>query len=179
MPYHHIALATRDLEATHRFYTEVMGFRVAKVVAAPTPGGTGGWARHVFYDCGGGQYLAFWDIHDDAITDYTTDLSSGGTLPGWVNHFAWDATDEASFQSHLERWRSAGITVAEVDHGFCRSIYTTDPNGIMVEFCQMTAELGPEDEEKGLALMAAAMPPLETVPPPVTIHRPLTSAARA
>src|SRR2546423_1140011 len=28
--YHHVALATRDLDATHRFYTEVMGFELAK-----------------------------------------------------------------------------------------------------------------------------------------------------
>ena len=73
MPFSHIALATSDIEATHRFYTGPMGFRLAKVVAAPTPGDTG-WARHVFYDCGEGEYIAFWDIHDATIPAVRGDL---------------------------------------------------------------------------------------------------------
>src|SRR2546421_509771 len=32
MAFHHVALATRDLEATHRFYTEAMGFELVKAV---------------------------------------------------------------------------------------------------------------------------------------------------
>ena len=61
MAFHHVALATRDIDATHRFYTEVMGFTLVKAVVAPTP--NGGWARHVFYDTGDGM-IAFWDLHD-------------------------------------------------------------------------------------------------------------------
>ena len=47
MGYHHVALATAKLEATHRFYTEAMGFELVKTVVGPTP--EGGWAKHVFY----------------------------------------------------------------------------------------------------------------------------------
>ena len=36
MAFHHVALATRDLDATHRFYTEAMGFELVKAVVAPT-----------------------------------------------------------------------------------------------------------------------------------------------
>ena len=53
MAFHHVALATRDIDATHRFYTEVMGFTLVKAVVAPTP--NGGWARHVFYDTSDGM----------------------------------------------------------------------------------------------------------------------------
>ncbi|HEX5613815.1 MAG TPA: VOC family protein [Acidimicrobiia bacterium] len=176
MPWNHVALATKDLDATHRFYTEVMGFRLAKVVVAPTPDATG-WARHVFYDCGGGQFIAFWDLHDPTITDYPTDLSESIGLPGWVNHLAWDGTDEETYQAHLRRWRAHGHTVAEVDHGFCKSIYIADPNGIMVEFCLMTAGLGPADEAEGLRLIAEEAPAL-TEPPEVVFHEPLTTANR-
>lgn len=42
MAFHLVALATRDTAATHRFYTEVMGFELVKVVAAPNPGEHGG-----------------------------------------------------------------------------------------------------------------------------------------
>jgi catechol 2,3-dioxygenase-like lactoylglutathione lyase family enzyme len=170
VPWNHVALATNDIDATHRFYTEVMGFSLAKVVAAPTPGNHG-WARHVFYDCGGRQYIAFWDLHDPTLGEFPTDLSTSHGLPEWVNHLAWDATDEDTYQAHLQRWLSHGITVAEIDHGFCKSIYTTDPNGIMVEFCLLTSELGPGDEDEGRRLLAAEMPHLEE-PPPVVFHEP-------
>lgn len=171
MPFNHVALATKDIEATNRFYTEVMGFRLAKVVAAPTPGDAG-WARHAFYDCGGGQYIAFWDLHDTTIDGFRTDLSTSLGLPQWVNHLAWDGVDEETYQSHLTRWREHGMHVAEVDHGFCKSIYTTDPNGIMVEFCLMTRVLTADDEAEALALLDADVPELEAAPP-VTIHAPL------
>ena len=55
MGFHHVALATRDAAATHRFYTEVMGFELVKVVAGPTPnaGATqnagDGFSKHFFY----------------------------------------------------------------------------------------------------------------------------------
>ena len=175
MPWNHVALATTDIEATHRFYTEVMGFRLAKVVAAPTPRRTG-WSRHVFYDCGGGEMIAFWDIHDPKVPVTSTDISRGLGLPGWVNHLAWDATDEDTYRGHLERWRSHGITVAEVDHGFCRSIYAEDPNGITVEFCLMVRQLGPEDEAEAHRLLAADRPELEALPD-VVFHEPRPAPA--
>jgi len=92
--------------------------------------------------------------------------------------FAWDAVDEATFQAHLERWRSCGITVTEVYQGFCKSIYTTDPNGIMVEFCLMTKGLDTEDAAEAASLLEATMPELES-PSPVVIHEPLASTAPA
>ena len=51
MGFHHVALATSDLQRTHRFYTEAMGFELAKVVVGGTP--EGGWAKHAFYEAGG------------------------------------------------------------------------------------------------------------------------------
>ena len=35
MAFHHVAITTKDLDATHRFYTEAMGFDLVKVEAAP------------------------------------------------------------------------------------------------------------------------------------------------
>ncbi len=76
MAFHHIALATRDLDATHRFYTDVMGFELVKAVVAPTPNPKGGWAKHVFYDTGGNGLIAFWDLHDESMTDFDTAIST-------------------------------------------------------------------------------------------------------
>jgi catechol-2,3-dioxygenase len=44
--------------------------------------------------------------------------------------------------------------ILQVDHGWATSIYTTDPNGIMVEFCVTTdAEEFAQSEEEALRLM--------------------------
>ena len=41
-----------------------------------------------------------------------------------------------------------------IDHGWCISIYTLDPNGIMVEFCVTTDPEGFEQaEEEALRLL--------------------------
>jgi catechol 2,3-dioxygenase-like lactoylglutathione lyase family enzyme len=94
MGFHHVALATRDIGATHEFYTEVMGFELVKFVAAPTEH-PGGWARHVFYATGDDGLLAFWDIHDADIEakEWTVDLNRSIGLSVWVNHVAFDAAD--------------------------------------------------------------------------------------
>ena len=45
MGFHHVALATPDLARTHAFYTEAMGFELAKVVGRRHPRGRLGQAR--------------------------------------------------------------------------------------------------------------------------------------
>jgi hypothetical protein len=70
-----------------------MGFDLVKTEVAPAP--EGGWARHLFYDTGGGECLAIWDLHDDpAIPDgFDPSISRGLGLPSWTNHLAFDARD--------------------------------------------------------------------------------------
>ena len=134
MGFHHVALATPVIEATHRFYTDAMGFDLVKAVLAPTP--EGGWAKHVFYDTGGGGMIAFWDLHVDALPPVDGAMSRGLGLPEWVNHLAFDAPDDATYERALRRWTALGFDVFEIDHEFCRSIYTVDPGGTLVEWCQ-------------------------------------------
>ena len=90
MAFHHVALATRDTAATHRFYTEVMGFELVKVVVGPNPGEHGGWSKHFFFatnptvsrDEG---LMAFWELHDEQIGDeYPVNLNTAIGLPSWV-----------------------------------------------------------------------------------------------
>ncbi len=169
MGFHHTAVATRDLQATHRFYTEVMGFELVKVVVAPTEGG--GWAKHAFYEISPDEYIAFWDLHDESIPNsWSPALSTGMGLPIWVNHIAFRATDLADLDARKQRWLHNGLDVAEVDHGFCRSIYAVDPNGILVEFCTTTRALTASDRDEAARLLQDPHPPLQ-VPPPVTMHR--------
>ena len=178
MAFHHVALATRDLEATHHFYTEVMGFELAKVVAAPTP--QGGWAKHVFYetgapDCG---MIAFWDLHVDSLGEFPTDLNRSIGLPTWVNHLAFDAASLDDLAEHRRRWQEHGVTVLELDHGFCRSIYATDPNGITVEFCCTTRPFTTDERQWASDNVLRAEVDLDMEEPPVTVYEPLAPAAR-
>lgn len=183
MGFHHVALATRDADATIAFYTEAMGFELVKVVVAPTPGHTG-WARHFFFateepaDNGVDRgMIAFWELHDERIgDDYHAGLSTGLGLPAWVNHIAFDAPSLDDLADKRERWRRNGITVAQVDHDFCTSIYATDPNGIMVEFCTTTRAFTDAERSAAPRLMVESAPPIEAEPP-VTMYEPLPADA--
>ena len=170
MGIHHLALVTSDLAATHAFYTEAMGFDLAKVVTTTTPGPGDGWAKHVFYDTGGNGMIAFWDLHDDTLPDVHGAMSRDVGLPDWVNHLAFDAADVAQFESALKRWLDLGLDVAEVDHGFCRSIYTSDPTGTMVEWCMDTRPLDETDRAAGLVAIAATEPGEFDPEPAVEFH---------
>lgn len=160
MGFHHLAVATRDAVANDLFYDQVMGFRLAKVEVGSTP--AGGWAKHLFYDTGGEGMIAFWELHDDEIGgDYPTALSEGVGLPIWVNHIAFHARDLAEIESRRQRWLDNGYDVMEIDHHWCTSIYTTDPNGTLVEFCTTTAAFGDADRQRARELLH------ETAPKPV------------
>lgn len=175
MGFHHTAFATRDIDATHRFYTEVMGFDLVKVVVGPTEGG--GWAKHVFYEISPDTYIAFWDLHDDSITaPWSPAISTGIGLPIWINHLAFRATDLDDIEARKQRWLGHGLAVTEIDHGFCTSIYTVDPNGILIEYCTTTHALGAKDREEAKRLLADPHPPLET-PKQVIVHQPPKQAA--
>lgn len=168
MGFHHVAFACADLDATHRFYTDAMGFELVKAVEAPTP--EGGWARHVFYDTGGDGMIAFWDLHVDALQPVRTAISADLGLPDWVNHLAFDAPDETSLLAARDRWLALGIDVFEVDHGFCRSMYATDPNGILVEWCMDCRPLTPEEREHANAVVAAPDHGEFEAPPGAAFH---------
>ncbi|MGZ6966384.1 MAG: VOC family protein [Acidimicrobiia bacterium] len=177
MSFHHVAIATRDLDATHRFYTEVMGFDLVKVVAGETM--EGGWSRHAFYDTHQGGFMAFWDIHDDTLPDFNPSISKGLGLPAWTNHIAFDAPTLEDLDAAKRRWLDHGETVVEINHGWCTSIYITDPNGIMVEFCTTTvAEFTAADRAEAQALLVAEQPELEETPE-VVFHEPAAETAPA
>ena len=130
MGYHHVALATRDLDATHRFYTEAMGFTLVKAV---------GRADRRARRLGQARLLRHRRQRPDrrsgtcttsASPTFDPRISEGLGLPIWVNHIAFDAPTSRTSRRRREHWLDLGIDVVEVDHGFCVSIYATDPNGI-------------------------------------------------
>jgi len=152
MSYHHIAIATRDMKATHEFYSNGMGFELVHAEKART--GPQAWAKHFFYDTGNGEMMAFWEIHDDSIPrDFPTSISGGLGLPPWTNHIAFGAEDDGELTAARERLLAAGHDVREIDHHWCKSIYAMDPNDIMVEFCTTTREFDDDSATRALAAL--------------------------
>lgn len=142
MTVHHVVYATRDLAATVHFYEDLMGFPLVHTevdVHAPDI-----WVRHAFFDTspetdGGSDYLAFFEFQGvGEEPEWATDVSAAVGLPFWINHCAFEATAEQQ-QAAKRRLGDEGIEpTMEVDHGWCHSVYFTDPNGIMVELCRNT-----------------------------------------
>lgn len=165
MAFHHVSFATKDLQATHRFYTEVMGFELVQVRCGATPGDTG-WARLAFYDTGGQGLMSFFELHDEQIGwDYRVDLSDSLGLPVWVNHVAFDAPTHDELEDQTRRWQAHGITVTQLDWGNTLSIYAVDPNGILVEFT-WTRETFSTDADRAEApgKLAAERPSFDAAP---------------
>ncbi len=169
MPYHHLALATHDMRAIDLFYTRAMGFELVKCERATTPGG--GWAKHFFYETGNGELMAFWELHDDTLPqDFPVSISAAAGLPEWTNHLAFAASDASDLESRKKRWLENGYDVLEIDHHWCHSIYTKDPNEMLIEFCLTTKEFDAGDADA--ARYALTHDDLEpSAPPTISVHK--------
>lgn len=141
---HHVAYACRDIEATHHFYEDLMGFRLVHTEVEEIEDG---FFRHVFFDLGDGSCLAFFDLHGVGEKEgWSTEVSTAAGLPVWVNHIAFRASLEQQ-EAVRARMDAEGIKpLMQLDHGWCDSLYYLDPNGIMVEMCRDTPGFEPAPE---------------------------------
>ena len=151
MAYHHLALAAKDMKATHAFYEGIMGFELVKVEVAPIMGG--GWGKHFFYRMDGNDshFIAFWELHDtEGSEDYVYDLNAAAKLPPATNHYSFSVDTKEELESWKQKWLGAGLDVFEIDHNWCHSIYTRDPNNNPVEFCLTTGAFTEADRQRAL-----------------------------
>lgn len=165
MAYHHLALAAKDMKAIHAFYEGVMGFELVKVEIAPVMGG--GWGKHFFYRMDGddSRFIAFWELHDTPGQDEQRhDLNAAAGMPQGTNHYSFAVASREELDERRERWNAAGLDVLEIDHNWCRSVYTRDPNGNMVEFCLTTGTFTDADRTRALAALDEAE--MHASPPP-------------
>lgn len=137
----HIGLSTLDLEKTRAFYEGTLGFK--PVVVDRITIKEGGWLRHVFFDVGGGQLIAFLEPHEvpGVPAEYDAGINRGLGVPAGFYHFAFEAGSPAALGEKRDQLRSKGVKVTDiVDHGWARSIYFTDPNGLSLEYCCVVGE---------------------------------------
>ena len=172
MGYHHLALAAKDMSAIHAFYEGIMGFELVKAEVQPAP--EGGWAKHFFYRMeDDSKFIAFWEMHDvPGSEDFETNISKAAGLPDQMNHIAFDAKDMEDIERRRQQWLGAGLDVLEIDHNWCYSIYTKDPNDILVEFCTTTGSFDESDRETALAALTVKEPEFSPPPASMQTHQP-------
>lgn len=154
----HVALVCRDMQQTVKFYTEVLDMPLVKTVALPDGG------QHFFFDAGGAAVAFFWWPETPAAAPGVASVrkfpEDSKTAIGSMNHLAFDVA-QGELSACLTRLEQAGVehipmilnhddsertVAAEMHNGvFVRSVYFTDPNGIMMEFAASTKVFGPED----------------------------------
>ena len=142
----HIGLSTHDLDKTREFYEHVLGF--TPVVCDTITVEEGGEIRHIFFDTGRDQLIAFMEARDvpGVPADYDAGINRGLGVPGAFNHFAFEAGNVAALAQKREELIAKGIEVSEiVDHNWAKSIYFYDPNGISLEYCCLTREFNDND----------------------------------
>ena len=142
----HIGLSTLDLDKTCAFYEEVLGFR--RVVADTIEIKEGGRIRHAFFDIGHSQLIAFMEPRQvpGVPAGYDAGINRGLGVPAAFYHFAFEAGSDAGLAEKRDALRAKGVEVTDVvDHGWSKSIYFKDPNGLTLEYCCMTRNLTAED----------------------------------
>src|SRR5215475_11507257 len=142
----HIGLSTLDLDKTRAFYEDVLGFK--PVVADAIRIKEGGCIRHLFFDVGRDQLIAFMEPRDvpDVPAKFDAGINRGLGVPASFYHFAFEAGSEAALADKRNELRAKGVEVTEiVDHAWAKSIYFTDPNGLSLEYCCVVRNLTKED----------------------------------
>lgn len=127
---HHIAYLVKDLGATRRFYEDLMGLPLiaAWAEAREFPEFPGRILEycHLFFGLRDGSALAFFGFADeDAFEAYYR-----GQTP-----FVHSAVNVSpAFQAEVRaRVEAAGAQHYYIDHGYCRSLYVKDPDGMSFE----------------------------------------------
>lgn len=140
---HHLALVCKDMDATVRFYTEVLGMPLTAKLTLP------GGAKHFFFDMGGGNQLAFFHFPGAPEAQPGVTSAADRTLMsahGTMNHVAFSVPSEDALWNAWDELKEKGVkSMWALDHDFCKSIYFRDPDGIMLEIAYWVRPLDERD----------------------------------
>ncbi|WIM11090.1 VOC family protein [Enhydrobacter sp.] len=130
----HLVLNVRDLEESHRFWTEILGFRQVGELK-PTPQRPNPPKMRFYSGDRGGQT----HHHDIALVE-NRDLPAPPAdwkmfgMPLAVNHIAITLPDREAWSRQLAYLQARGVKFdRRVEHGMTHSLYIHDPNGYGVE----------------------------------------------
>lgn len=150
----HLALVCEDMDRTIDFYTNVLGMPLTKTIELAE-----GRGKHYFFDCGGGDQLAFFWFPEGPDAVEANEFRRITATPGTMNHVAFDVAPE-KIDEYRDKLKSLNIECTEVvnhDDGpsgvsedispstFVRSIYFKDPDGTQLEFAAWARPLTAKD----------------------------------
>src|SRR5215467_5501525 len=142
----HIGLSTLDLDKTREFYEGVLGFKPVRCDTIAVK--EGGKIRHIFFDTGRDQLLAFMEARGvpGVPAEYDAGINRGLGVPSAFYHFAFETGSVPGLEQKRTELLAKGVKVSEiVDHDWAKSIYFKDPNGMQLEYCCYTRELNEDD----------------------------------
>ena len=151
----HYAIPTADLNATHQFWTEVMGCEFLGAFAVdPHMMSTGDMSPrylHGFYAFSDGSCIAFFEG--------TGLIPKDDGVPAWAKHLALSVDSREQLAEWKEHLIAVGVddVFGEVDHGGAfYSLYFQDPtSGQRLELTYQTMEFTSEIKTEGLATLEA------------------------
>ena len=123
----HLAMATGDMDATVRFWRDLLGMRLVAGL------GREGY-RHYFLEISEHDMIAFFEwkgVEPLAEKDHGVPVKG----PYAFDHISFEVAGEDDLWEIKDRLEAADFWCSEVvDHGFIHSIYAFDPNNIAIEF---------------------------------------------
>jgi catechol 2,3-dioxygenase-like lactoylglutathione lyase family enzyme len=123
----HLALVTTDMDATVRFWHGVLGARLVAHLGTES-------FRHYFFEFGPQQTVAFFEYANLQLERFQLPAGVPDRRKVQFDHLSFNLPDENALHELRNRLKAHGCEVTDVvDHGFIRSIYFTDPNGIALE----------------------------------------------
>jgi len=127
---HHHAFRCRSAAETRAFYEGLLGFPLVAACIEPIDPLTNEPKpyMHLYFELGDGSALAFFDYPSHfGAADF-------GEVDQFGHHIAMEVEGgDAVIDAYKKKLTDAGKEVLEIDHGYCRSIYFYDPNGLRVE----------------------------------------------
>jgi glyoxylase I family protein len=144
---HHNAYVTADMEATRHFYEDLIGMPlIATWCESDELFGAMRTYCHCFFGLADGSALAFFQFvkpEDQALF--------GPKMPSSPFHHIALNVDQATFDAAAKRLKDAGFAEPRMyilEHGYCRSVYAADPNGMTLELTVDDAAAAQGAEER-------------------------------
>ena len=130
----HLAMVTRDMPTTIRFWRDLLGMRLVAGLGRP------GY-RHYFFEISSNDMIAFFEWPDaEPIPERDHGVPVKGPIA--FDHVSIGVHSDDNLWQIKDNLEAGGFWVSEIiDHGFIHSIYSFDPNRIPIEFSAPVASV--------------------------------------
>jgi catechol 2,3-dioxygenase-like lactoylglutathione lyase family enzyme len=119
----HVCLSSRNLDATERFYVDVMGFKIVHEFR-----NAAGERYGFFLDAGGGTFLEFFNKPD------------AGREEALFRHLCFEVDDIEAFAAHARAHGFSDVSIKRGRTDHILQCFITDPDGTPVELQQHDAQ---------------------------------------